>query len=131
MMELNIRTRARTELLDITGQVEKVIKESGVEEGICYLFVPHTSAAITLNEHADPDVVRDIDMELSKIVPRNDNYSHTEGNSDAHLKASIIGSSQFVPIKDGKLYLGTWQGIFFCEFDGPRMRKVLVKIVRG
>lgn len=130
-MELNVRTRSRTELLDITGQVEKVIKESGVEEGICYLFVPHTSAAITLNEHADPDVVRDIDMELSKIVPRNDNYNHVEGNSDAHLKTSLIGSSQFIPIKDGKLYLGTWQGIFFCEFDGPRMRKVLVKIIRG
>jgi secondary thiamine-phosphate synthase enzyme len=131
LMEFTIRTRARTDLIDITGHVEKLINESGVKEGVCCIFVPHTTAAITLNEHADPDVVMDISKELSKIVPRDDNYSHSEGNSDAHIKTSIVGSSEFIPIKDGRLYLGTWQGIFFCEFDGPRTRRVLVKVIRG
>ena len=125
---LQIKTSSHAQMLDITRQIQEAVRESGVQEGICTIFIPHTTAAVTINENADPDVVRDITMELDKIVPWEDGYHHMEGNSAAHLKSSMIGFSQQVIIEDGRLLLGTWQGIYFCEFDGPRMRKAIVKI---
>jgi len=126
---LNIATRARTDFIDITQKVNEAVKDSKMTEGVCYVFIPHTTASITINENADPDVFFDIKKELEKIVPFDDKYQHTEGNSAAHIKASIIGSSESVLVENGKLLLGTWQGIFLCEFDGPRQRKVFVKII--
>lgn len=128
-MEISIKSKSRTEFINITGEVQNIINKSGIRDGVCYLFVPHTTAGITINEAADPDVVSDIQKELDKIAPRSSHYQHTEGNADSHIKASIIGSSEIVFIEGGKLKLGIWQGIFFCEFDGPRNRKVWVKIV--
>ncbi|MBO8128187.1 MAG: YjbQ family protein [Peptococcaceae bacterium] len=125
---LQVKTHKRVELVDITALIQEMVKSSGIGDGVCFLYVPHTTAGITINESADPSVVRDIIAQLNKLVPYEDNYSHAEGNSDAHIKASLVGSSTFVPIAGGMLLLGTWQGIFFCEFDGPRTRKVLVKI---
>lgn len=116
---------------DITRQVQQVVTGSGVKEGICTVFIPHTTAAVTINENADPDVVRDFTMEIGKIVPWEDGYHHFEGNSAAHLKSSMIGFSEQIIIEDGRLVLGTWQGIYFCEYDGPRSRKVIVKIIEG
>ncbi len=130
LSDINIKTRSQIEFIDITSQVQGVIDKLGINEGICSVYVPHTTAAVTINENADPDVVRDIITRLNEIVPLNGNYRHTEGNSAAHIKASIIGPSESVFIKDGRLILGTWQSIFFCEFDGPRSRRVLVKIVK-
>ena len=124
-----VRTSSQTEFLDITRSVQEVVKKTGVIDGICILFVPHTTAAVTINENADPSVVQDIIMELNKIVPFRDHYRHMEGNSPAHIKASLVGCSQMVLVESGKLVLGTWQGIFFCEFDGPRTRKVHVKVI--
>jgi len=129
LKEITIKTNTQTQILDITAQVQKVVGESGIEEGLCCVFVPHTTAGVTINENADPSVKQDIVMELNKVIPFNDNYSHSEGNSAAHIKASIIGSSVNVPVKDNNLLLGTWQGICFCEFDGPRRRHFYVKIV--
>ncbi|MGA1790031.1 MAG: secondary thiamine-phosphate synthase enzyme YjbQ [bacterium] len=126
---LNIATRARTDFIDITQKVNEAVKDSKMTEGVCYVFIPHTTASVTINENADPDVFFDIKKELEKIVPFDDKYQHTEGNSAAHIKASIIGSSESVLVENGKLLLGTWQGIFLCEFDGPRQRKVFVKII--
>jgi secondary thiamine-phosphate synthase enzyme len=126
---LDVETHSKTIFIDITSQVDNVVKESGVKSGICYLFVPHTTAGVTINENADLNVIRDILMEINKIVPEEDNYIHLEGNSPAHIKASIIGASEMIPIEDSKLLLGTWQGIYFCEFDGPRRRKVFVRII--
>lgn len=128
--EISVRTSSRVELVDITSEVEEVISASKVESGICIIFVPHTTAAITINENADPSVQKDILYELNKLVPFNDNYSHIEGNSAAHIKSSIIGASRSIIIQDGSLKLGTWQGIYFCEFDGPRNRKVWIKIIK-
>ena len=116
-------------MLDITDMIRKAVADSGVKDGICTVFVPHTTAAVTINENADPDVVRDFTMEIDKIVPWEDGYYHMEGNSAAHLKSSMIGFSEQVIIDDSRLVLGTWQGIYFCEFDGPRHRKVYVKIM--
>jgi secondary thiamine-phosphate synthase enzyme len=124
-----VKTSAKTDFIDITGSVREIIRGMGVVDGICYIFVPHTTAAITINENADPSVSKDIIMELNKIVPLHDRYQHLEGNSPAHVKASLIGPSQTVFVESGKLVLGTWQGIFFCEFDGPRNRKVYVKVM--
>jgi secondary thiamine-phosphate synthase enzyme len=124
-----VKTSAQTEFVDVTHSVQEVVKKAGVENGICIIFIPHTTAAITINENADPSVVQDILMELNKIVPFKDQYHHREGNSPAHIKASLVGCSQTVFIESGKLALGTWQGIFFCEFDGPRSRKVYVKVI--
>jgi secondary thiamine-phosphate synthase enzyme len=124
-----VKTTKQTEFINITHSVEEAIQKTGIKEGICIIFTPHATAAITINENADPSVPKDIIMELSKIVPFEDRYQHTEGNSPAHIKASIIGCSQTVFVEIGKLVLGTWQGIFFCEFDGPRSRKVYVKII--
>lgn len=131
IVELQIRTSAHTEMLDITEKIQQVVSESGVKEGVCVAFVPHTTAAVTINENADPDVVRDFTAELEKIVPWEDGYHHMEGNSAAHLKASVIGFSEQILIEGGRLRLGTWQGIYFCEYDGPRNRKLLVKVIEG
>lgn len=126
-----VKTSKQTEFIDITRSVQEAVKKTGMEEGICFIFIPHTTAAVTINENADPSVSQDIIMELNKVVPFQDRYQHLEGNSPAHIKASLIGCSQTVFVESGKLALGTWQGIFFCEFDGPRNRKVYVKVVRG
>lgn len=125
---IDVSTDSRTALVDITSKVEKVVRESGVENGICYLYVPHTTAAITINENADPSVGADILKEVNKVIPFDDKYSHLEGNAAAHIKSTLIGVSRTIPVESGSLSLGTWQGIFFCEFDGPRRRKVLVKV---
>jgi secondary thiamine-phosphate synthase enzyme len=122
-------TSTQTEFIDITRSVQEALKKTGVEDGICIVFIPHTTAAVTINENADPSVVQDIIMELNKIVPLKDQYRHLEGNSPAHIKASLVGCSQIVFVESGKLVLGTWQGIFFCEFDGPRNRQVHVKVI--
>ena len=126
---INIKTRTRTEFVDITSEIQQVIDEAGITDGICCMYVPHTTAGITINEGADPSVVSDIQRTLSKLIPNNLNYSHMEGNSDAHIKSTVVGASKTVIIDDGKLLLGTWQSIFFCEFDGPRHRRVLVKLI--
>jgi secondary thiamine-phosphate synthase enzyme len=128
LSQLEIKTTAHAGLFDITDQVEQVVARSGVREGICYLFVPHTTAALTINENADPTVKADILKELDKVVPWSDHYAHSEGNSAAHIKAGLLGFSHFVLIADGRLKLGTWQGIFLAEFDGPRHRKVWVTV---
>ena len=129
--EFTIKTSTHTEMIDITAKIQQLVDESGVREGICVAFVPHTTAAVTINENADPDVVRDFTTELGKIVPWEDGYHHMEGNSAAHLKASMIGFSEHIIIENGRLQLGTWQGIYFCEYDGPRNRKLKVKIIEG
>ena len=128
MEDLSVRTRSRTEMLDITAEVQRVVASAGAGSGVCVVFVPHTTAGVTINENADPSVQRDIIAELNKVIPFEDDYAHSEGNSAAHIKASLMGSSVSVPIEDGRLQLGTWQGIFFCEFDGPRRRRVWVQI---
>ena len=131
LKEITIKTNTQTQILDITAQVQKVVRESGIIEGLCCVFVPHTTAGVTINENADPSVKQDVLMELNKIIPFDDNYSHSEGNSAAHIKASIIGSSENIPVKNNNLLLGTWQGICFCEFDGPRQRHFYVKIIKN
>ena len=128
---LSIKTTSHTQMLDITRQIQEKVTASGVKSGSCTRFIPHTTAAVTINENADPDVVRDFTMEINKIVPWEDGYHHMEGNSAAHLKSSMIGFSEQVIIEDGRLVLGVWQGIYFCEYDGPRTRKVIVKITEG
>jgi secondary thiamine-phosphate synthase enzyme len=126
---IRISTSAHTALLDVTTQVERAVRLSGVASGVCHVFVPHTTAGVTLNENADPDVKRDILVTLDRLVPPHGDYAHAEGNSPAHVKASLMGSSLVIPIEDGRLVLGTWQGITFCEFDGPRQRSLIVNIV--
>ena len=128
---INVKTGSRTEFVNITSDVQKIVKESGVKSGICYVYVPHTTAGVTINEGADPSVVRDMQVFFNKLVPHSGDYLHMEGNSDAHIKTSLVGPSQVIIIDDGKLLLGTWQAIFFCEFDGGRNRKVNVKIISG
>jgi secondary thiamine-phosphate synthase enzyme len=128
MTLLTIKTAARFEMIDITGRVAALVRKSGITQGVCHAFVPHTTAAVTINENADPDVPRDILAALDRIVPLSESYLHAEGNTAAHVKASLLGSSQTLLIEDGSLVLGTWQSLFFCEFDGPRTRKVLVKL---
>lgn len=126
---INVKSRTRTEFIDITEKVQEVLKEAGVVSGICYLYVPHTTAGITINEGADPSVQRDIQTLLNRMIPFEGDYLHKEGNSSAHIKASILGTSLNVLIGEGSLVLGTWQSIFFCEFDGPRHRRVAVKFL--
>lgn len=116
-------------MIDLTREIGRLIEASGVKEGVAFLFVPHTTAAVTINENADPDVTRDLIMELNRIVPFEDGYRHAEGNSAAHLKSSLVGVSETLIVAGGKPVLGTWQGIYFCEFDGPRRRRLQVKIV--
>jgi len=128
---LAIRTNQHSEMINITQELQKIVRNSGVLHGICVIVVPHTTAGITINENADPDVVHDFIMEIDKVIPWTDGYDHAEGNSAAHIKSSMMGFSQTVIIEDGKLFLGTWQGIYFMEFDGPRTRKVQVKIIEG
>ena len=124
-----VKTTTQTEFIEITYSVQEALQKIGMRDGICLIFIPHTTAAVTINENADPSVVQDIVMELNKIVPFKDQYRHMEGNSPAHIKASLMGCSEIVLVESGKLFLGTWQGIFFCEFDGPRNRKVHVKMI--
>ena len=131
MIGFDIRTSQRAEFIDITDRIVQAVRESGISEGIVTVFVPHTTAAITINENADPSVVRDILMTLDQLVPLNGRYTHSEGNSDGHIKASMMGSSVQIIVQDQHLALGTWQGVYFCEFDGPRSRKVWVKIVES
>jgi secondary thiamine-phosphate synthase enzyme len=125
---LTVKTSRRTELVNITAEVARRVAESGVTSGICYLYVPHTTAGVTINEGDDPDVARDIEAALDRMVPRDAGYKHYEGNSDSHIKSSLVGVSQSVLIEGGRLLLGRWQAIFFCEFDGPRHREVHLKI---
>ncbi len=131
LKKINVKTNGRTEMLDITRLVQQAVREAGIPSGICTVFVPHTTAGVTINENADPDVVTDMLKEINKVVPFEDGYLHMEGNSAAHIKASLFGFSQQVIIEEGRLLLGTWQGIYFCEFDGPRNRQVYVKIIEG
>jgi len=126
--EIRVKTKSRNELVDITPQVERAVEKSGIDEGICVLAVPHTTAAITVNENADPSVKADIIAKLNALVPAGDQYRHLEGNADAHIKATLVGPSEVLVVKDGRLSLGTWQGVFFCEFDGPRTRRVVIKV---
>jgi len=128
-MILSVKTSSRTELIDITSKIAQLVKESAVVEGLCMLYVPHTTGAVTINESADPSVRGDILMVLNQIIPRDADYKHMEGNSPAHVKSTLVGASELVAIENGALMLGTWQGIFFCEFDGPRTRKVRVRII--
>jgi secondary thiamine-phosphate synthase enzyme len=125
---ISISTKSPEEFIDITSLVEEKVRASGIKEGLVTVFVPHTTAAVTINENADPSVVEDIISALDKIIPPGGNYSHMEGNSHAHIKSSLIGSSRQIIIQNGRLKLGTWQGIYFCEFDGPRRREAWVKI---
>jgi secondary thiamine-phosphate synthase enzyme len=116
-------------MVDITSDIRNAITESGVTDGAALLFVPHTTAAVTINENADPDVHRDMVMEINKIVPWDDNYRHLEGNSAAHIKSTLVGASEWIVIENARPVLGTWQGIYFCEFDGPRSRKLMIKVI--
>jgi secondary thiamine-phosphate synthase enzyme len=129
MEMLKVKTSSRIEFVEITSDVRDAIARSGVNDGLAVVYVPHTTAGVTINEAADPAVVQDINAKLSSLVPHRENYKHTEGNSDAHIKASLMGSSVQVIILRGAPVLGTWQGIFFCEFDGPRTRQAYIKII--
>ena len=126
-LTISINTKNRSEMIDITSRVEEELRRSGLKDGVCFLFVPHTTAGITINEHADPSVEADIQAMFNKLVPWEASYRHLEGNSAAHIKSSLIGNSVIVLVESGHLELGTWQGIFFCEFDGPRSRKLYIK----
>ncbi|MFW5686903.1 MAG: secondary thiamine-phosphate synthase enzyme YjbQ [Halanaerobium sp.] len=125
--KMSIKTNSKVEFIDITAEIQKVVKETGIESGIVHLHIPHTTAAVTINENADPDVKADIKKEINQIVPFDDHYAHLEGNSAAHIKSSLFGVDQSILFENRKLLLGTWQGIYFCEFDGPRSRNIYVK----
>ena len=125
---LQVETRARVEFADLTGVLQKLVAESGVEQGTCLVFVPHTTAAILINENDDPALQKDLDNFLKQLAPRDRDYHHNDGNCDAHLKAAVIGTSKLLMIENRRLLLGRWQGVFLCEFDGPRRREVRVKI---
>ena len=127
MQEFPVRTRSRTEMIDITSNVRAAVREEGIGDGICIVYCPHTTAAVAIQENADPDVVADVLKELNKIVPFDDGYHHGEGNSAAHIKSSVIGASEMLIVEGGRPVLGTWQAVYFCEFDGPRSRRVIVK----
>lgn len=128
---IDVKTYQRIEMVDITERLKRIISKASIESGICYLSVPHTTAGIMVNENADPSVKFDISSKLSKLIPAGEDYSHLEGNSDSHIKSSIIGTTLNLIIEDGSLVLGTWQGIYFCEFDGPRNRTLYIKIIKG
>ena len=130
-MVLTVKTRAQTELVDITADVSRLVADSGVRNGLCLVYVPHTTAGVTINENADPSVPKDLLMVLNQMVPWKADYRHLEGNSPAHVKSTLVGASQTIAVENGRLVLGTWQGVFFCEFDGPRSRTVQVRIVEG
>lgn len=129
LRKVKVKSSQHTQMIDITMDVEQILWQENIQSGICIVYVPHTTAAVTVNENADPDVVRDFTKELDKIVPWEDHYRHAEGNSAAHIKASMMGFSEMLIIENGKLLLGTWQGIYFLEYDGPRDRQVYVKII--
>ncbi|MEJ2167714.1 MAG: secondary thiamine-phosphate synthase enzyme YjbQ [Desulfobacterales bacterium] len=128
-MILTVKTRERTELVDVTSDINQLIQKSGIDQGLCMLYVPHTTAAVTINESADPSVKADMLMILNKLIPWEADYRHLEGNSAAHIKSTLVGSSELIAVENRKLALGTWQGVFFCEFDGPRSRKLHVRII--
>jgi secondary thiamine-phosphate synthase enzyme len=129
MKTLSIKTSRRTQFVDITQEVALAVGDSGVRHGLCYVYVPHTTAGVAINEHADPDVASDVEALFDRLIPHKGPYRHAEGNTDSHMKAILTGTSQTVFIENGKPALGTWQGIFLCEFDGPRMRNVFVKVI--
>ena len=131
MRTFSVSTSERVDLVEITSTVAQEVAKSGVGTGTVTIYVPHTTCGVTINESADPDVARDIKMHLAKLVPQDGGFKHYEGNSDSHIKTSMIGSSENIIFESGKLVLGTWQGIFLCDFDGPRTRKVYIKIVEG
>ena len=127
--QFEVSTNFRTEMIDITRKVEEIIKDSGINDGIAVIHIPHTTAAVTINENADPDVQHDMTKFMDELVPDKSWFRHGEGNSDSHIKSSLFGCSQTIIIENGKMVLGTWQGIYFCEFDGPRTRRILVKVL--
>jgi secondary thiamine-phosphate synthase enzyme len=129
MITFDVRSRQKSELIEVTDEVRRAIRTSGIDSGLAVLFVPHTTAAVTINENADSDVPRDILMELGKIVPWEDGYRHGEGNSAAHIKSTLVGASETLLVENGEPVLGTWQGIWFCEFDGPRKRRLHLKVI--
>ncbi|MDA8243514.1 MAG: secondary thiamine-phosphate synthase enzyme YjbQ [Elusimicrobia bacterium] len=129
--KFKVSTSGRCEMSDITKEVQGIVRENGLESGVCHVFVPHTTCALAVNENADPDVKADIQKKLCELVPEESGYKHAEGNSDAHIKAVLAGSSLSVFVEDGALLLGTWQGLYLCEYDGPRAREVWVKLLRG
>ena len=131
MQRLTINTKHRIELIDIAPQVRSVLRSSGIADGVCVVFCPHTTAGLTINENADPAVAKDITGALNKMIPANGDYAHAEGNSDSHIKSSLLGATVSVIVEQGRLLLGTWQGIYFCESDGPRAREVWIKILKG
>ena len=131
ILEIAVASEQQTELLEITLKVQALVEQSAIKNGIALLFVPHTTAAVTINENADPDVATDMLQGINKLIPLRDNYRHMEGNSAAHIKSSLVGTSEQLIILNGKLQLGTWQGIYFCEFDGPRKRKLQIKLIAG
>lgn len=132
IVPISVPTRQQNQMLDVTAEVQRAVKEQGLHDGYVICYVPHTTAAVTIQENADPDVVHDLLWKLGQLVPREEvDYRHNEGNSDAHIKSSLVGSSQMVLVEGGQLVLGTWQGIYFCEFDGPRQRRMLVRCVEG
>ncbi len=128
-MQINVKTSARTQMIDITSKVQKVVQETGVKNGLVHVFSLHTTAAITINENADPAVELDILKTINKVIPWDDHFKHMEGNSAAHIKVSLFGPSETIPLENGSMILGTWQSIFFCEFDGPRNRRVNIQII--
>ncbi len=128
MYSFKVKTNSRFDFVKITHEIKKIIKHEKIDDGVITVFVPHTTAAVTINEGADPNVVEDIKKELDKVIPLKDNYSHMEGNSAAHIKSSLVGASEKIIVENGSLVLGTWQAVFFCEFDGPRTRKVYLKV---
>lgn len=130
-MQIPVKTSARTQMIDITTQVRQAVRESGINNGLVHVYSMHTTGAITINENADPSVEIDILNTINKVIPWDDHFKHMEGNSAAHIKVSLFGPSELIPLENGSLVLGTWQGIFFCEFDGPRNRKVNIKIIEG
>jgi len=130
MKSLSLKTNSQFDMIDITSHIQNIVYDSGIVDGIVQIFIPHTTAAVTINEEADPSVPKDMIKELDKIVPLHDSYLHMEGNSAAHIKSTLVGTSEMVMIENGSLVLGTWQTLFFCEFDGPRQRKVFVKVIK-
>jgi len=130
-MILTVKSKTRTQLIDITAEIQKTVRSSGIIEGLCMLYVPHTTAAVTINESADPSVASDIMMVLNEVIPWKADYHHLEGNSPAHIKSTLVGTSEIIAIENGSLVLGTWQGIFFCEFDGPRTRNLHMRLMKG
>lgn len=127
---INVKSRQRNEMIDITAAVQQEITEAGMLQGVCFIHVPHTTAGITINEGADPSVRVDLLSTLSRLVPQDPHYRHAEGNSDAHVKSTLVGASLSLPVEEGALVLGTWQALFFCDFDGPRHRRVTLKLIR-